>query len=70
VKPSDNRCGGRYHHFQEQKSTHESFEVQGHVVFFEIRGMVIEELVPSGQTVNQHHDIEVLTKLREGVGRK
>jgi hypothetical protein len=27
-------------------------------------------LVPSGQTVNQHHDIEVLTKLREGVGRK
>jgi len=35
-----------------KNSTHESFEVQGHVVFFDIQGIVMAERVPSGQTVN------------------
>jgi len=49
---------------------HESFEVQGHVVFFDIRDIVMAEWVPSGQTVNQQYYAEVLTKLRERVRRK
>jgi hypothetical protein len=39
-------------------------------VFFDIQGIVMAEWVPSGQTVNQHYYIEVLTKLRERVRRK
>jgi hypothetical protein len=46
------------------------FKVQGPVVFFDIHGTVMAEWVPSGQTVNQHYYIEVLTKLRECVRRK
>ena len=53
-----------------KKSTHESFEVQGHVVFFDIQGIVMAEWVPSGQTVNRQYYTEVLTKLREHVKRK
>jgi len=33
-KPSGNQCSGSHHHLQDQKSTHESFEVQGHVDCF------------------------------------
>ena len=40
------------------------------IVFFHIQGIVMAEWVPSGQTVNQHYYIEVLTKLRECVRRK
>jgi histone-lysine N-methyltransferase SETMAR len=40
------------------------------IVFFDIQGIVMAEWVPSGQTVNQHYYIEVLTKLRERVRRK
>ena len=39
-------------------------------VFFDIQGTVMPERAPSGQTVNQQYDSEVLTKLREGVRRK
>ena len=49
---------------------HELFEVQGHVVFFDIQGIVMAEWVPSGQTVNQQYYIEVLMKLHEHVKRK
>ena len=51
-------------------STHELFKVQGHVVFFDIQGIVMAELVPSGQTVNQQYYTEVLMKLCEHVRRK
>ena len=33
-KPSDNQCSVSQHHLQDQKNTHESFEVQGHVDSF------------------------------------
>jgi hypothetical protein len=39
-------------------------------VFFDIPGIVMAEWLPSGQTVNQQYDIEVLMKLRERVRRK
>jgi len=53
-----------------KKSMHESFEVHGHVVFFDIQGTVMAEWVPSSQTVNQQYYIEVMTKLCEHVRRK
>jgi len=40
------------------------------IVFFDIRGIVMAERVPSGQTVNQQYYIEGLTKLLESVKRK
>ena len=40
------------------------------IVFFDIQGLVMTEWVPSGQTVNQHYFIEVLTKLHERLRRK
>ena len=45
-------------------------EVQGHVVFFDIQGIVMAKWAPSGQTVNQQYYIEVLTKLCVHVRRK
>jgi len=53
-----------------KKCMHELFEVQGHVVFFDIKGTVMAEWVPSSQTVNQQYYVEVLTKLRERVRKK
>jgi hypothetical protein len=35
------------------------------IVFFNIRGVIMTEWVPEGQTVNQKYYLEVLTKLRE-----
>ena len=40
------------------------------IVFFDIQSIMMAEWVPSGQTVNKHYYIEVLTKLRERVRRK
>lgn len=40
------------------------------IVFFDIRGIIMTEWVPSGQTVNQHYYVEVLAKLRERIRRK
>jgi hypothetical protein len=34
-------------------------------VFFYIQGVVMAEWEPTGQTVNQHYYIEILTKLHE-----
>jgi hypothetical protein len=51
---------------QEQTRLHVSFEVQDHVdCFLQHQGAVMAVCVPSGQTVNQHYYIEVLTKLCE-----
>jgi len=38
--------------------------------FFDIRGIVHYEFVPTGQTVNQVYYLEVLERLREKVRRK
>jgi hypothetical protein len=35
------------------------------IVFFDIQGLVHNEFVPAGQTVNQHYHKEVLLHLRE-----
>jgi len=50
-------------------STRQKKNKQGHVVFFDIQGIVMAEWVPRVQTVNQQCYIEVLTKLRELVRR-
>ena len=40
------------------------------LTFFDIRGVVHYEFVPTGQTVNQVHYLEVLERLLEKVGLK
>ena len=40
------------------------------IVFFDIKGVILEEWVPEGTTVNQHYYKEVLIKLREKVRQK
>jgi len=40
------------------------------IVFFNIKGILINELVPPGQAVNQKYFIEVLIKLREKIIKK
>jgi hypothetical protein len=40
------------------------------VIFFDCEGIVHQEFVPPGQTVNQHHYLEVLKCLREQVRRE
>jgi len=40
------------------------------IVFFYIQGVVMAEWEPSGQTVNQHSYIKILTKLHEKMRRK
>jgi len=40
------------------------------LTFFDIRGIVQYEFVPTGQTVNQVYYLEVLEMLREKVRRK
>jgi hypothetical protein len=45
-------------------------ECEGNDVFFNIRGVIMIEWVPEGQTINQKYYLEVLTKLREQVRKK
>jgi hypothetical protein len=40
------------------------------VIFFDCEGIVHQEFVPPGQTVNQHYNMEVLKHLREQVHLK
>jgi len=40
------------------------------MVFFDIKGLIFVEWVPSGQTVNQYYYKEVLIKLRKRVKKK
>jgi len=55
--------------FGRQRKLRSKFKVML-FIFFDILGIVIPELGPSGQTVNQQYYIEVLTKSRERVRRK
>ena len=40
------------------------------IVFFYVRGIVHQEFVSPGQTLNQHFYLDVLRRLREDVWRK
>jgi hypothetical protein len=40
------------------------------IVFFSIQGVVMAVWEPSGQTVNHHYYIDILTKLHEKMRRK
>jgi hypothetical protein len=40
------------------------------IIFFNIRGVIMIEWVPVGQTANQKYYMEVLTKLRERESKK
>jgi hypothetical protein len=40
------------------------------IVFFDIRGVIMIEWIPEGQTVNQKYYFVVLSKLRERVRKK
>ena len=40
------------------------------IVFFDVRGIVHQEFIPPGQTVNQEFYLDVLRRLRENVRRK
>ncbi|GFS81187.1 hypothetical protein TNCV_1224271 [Trichonephila clavipes] len=53
-----------------QKSTHVRIKIQSNVAFFDINGIVINEGVLSGQTVNQHRYIETLKRLHEKIREK
>jgi len=68
--PETNRQSMEVNIISKTKKKHKSFEVQGHVVFFDIQGIVMAECVPSGQTVNQQYYTEVLKKFHECVRRK
>jgi hypothetical protein len=59
-------------HFTENEKTRMSkSKVKAMViVFFDIRGVIMTEWVPEGQTGNQKYYLEVLTKLRERVRKK
>jgi hypothetical protein len=59
-------------HFTEnEKSKNEQVECDAvMIVFFNIRGEIMNEFVLEGRTVNQKYYLEVLTKLGEEVGKK
>jgi len=40
------------------------------IVFFDMKGVIMTECVPRGQTVNQYYCLQVLTTLRDRVRRK
>ena len=40
------------------------------IVFFDIKGIIFVEWVPSGQTINQYYYKDVLIKLKERVKKK
>jgi tRNA A37 threonylcarbamoyladenosine biosynthesis protein TsaE len=40
------------------------------IIFFNIRGVIMIEWAPEGQTVNQKYYLEVLTKFRERMRKK
>jgi hypothetical protein len=61
-KPNDNQCSGKQLTLQDQKKTW-MFKTML-VIFFNIQGIIMTQYVPPGQTVNQTHYIELLTKLR------
>ena len=59
----------RYDPETKARMSHSKFKAML-LVFFDIQGDLVAEWVPSGQTVNQHHYIDILIKLCEHVRRK
>ena len=58
-------------HFTEtDKSKTSEVKCENDARFFDVRGIVHQEFVPPGQTVNQEFYLEVLRQLRENVRRK
>jgi len=57
---------------ENQESSNEQVQIEGDAYrfFFDIKGIIMIEWVPQGQTVNQKYYIEVLIKLRERVRKK
>jgi len=71
MEPSENPCSGSQHYLQDQKKHTSCSKFKAMLtVSYDIQGIVMAEWVPSYQTVNQQHYIEILTKLRERVRRK
>jgi hypothetical protein len=70
-KPNDNQCSGKQLILQDKKKARMSKSriKTMLVVFFDIRGIIITQYIPSGQTVNQTYYIELLTKLRGKIRR-
>ena len=54
---------------ENQESSNEQVQIEGdaYLFFFYIKGIIMIEWVPQGQTVNQKYYIEVLIKFRERV---
>jgi hypothetical protein len=66
LQQNDNQCTGSHQTLQEQKKVMNCSKFKAMlIVFFDIQGVVMAEWVPSGQTVDQHCYIEVLTKLHK-----
>jgi hypothetical protein len=60
---------GTHHSLQDKESSHDQIKNQdnGHHLFFNSRGVVHQEFVPPGVTVNQKYYLEVLDHLRKRV---
>lgn len=53
-----------------KESMNKQIEIQSDAHFFDIGGIIMVELVPRGQIVDQYYYKEVLMKLRERVRKK
>jgi len=71
LKRSGKMHNGRVPISHNQKVPSVQITIQNNVAdFFDIRGIVHYEFVPTGQTVKQVHYLEVLERLREKIRRK
>ena len=69
LRPNKLRANGRRPLHRDRKASQVSSSVKTTLVvfFFDVRGIVHQEFVPSGHTVNQEFYLEVLRRLRENV---